>query len=178
MFTAKIKTALDTLMNRRHEAGIDDSNAYLFSNQRGLGHIRGTDTLREHASKCKAKNPEFLRATRLRKHIATVSQIMNLQENELDLLASFLGHDVRTHREFYRMPESTLQVAKLSKVLLKMDKGDVQGLAGKRLKDVELDPSEEYDTDAMSESSGDERDDEPEEPMSLNEEAKGSYIGI
>ncbi|XP_038062636.1 uncharacterized protein LOC119733132 [Patiria miniata] len=172
LFTAEIKTALDTLMNRRHEAGIDDSNAYLFSNQRGLGHIRGTDTLREHASKCKAKNPEFLRATRLRKHIATVSQVMNLQENELDLLASFLGHDVRTHREFYRMPESTLQVAKLSKVLLKMDKGDVQGLAGKRLKDVELDPSEEYDTDAMSESSGDEGDDEPEEPMSLNEEAK------
>ncbi|XP_033638838.1 uncharacterized protein LOC117299409 [Asterias rubens] len=159
LFTAQMKEALDTLRKRRIDAGIDVNNVFLFSNQRGLAHIRGTDTLREHASKCKASNPEFLRATRLRKHIATVSQVMNLQDNELDLLAGFLGHDVRTHREFYRMPESTLQVAKLSKVLLKMEKGDVQGLAGKSLKDVELDPSEEYDTD---EKSDDDSDPEPE----------------
>ena len=63
---------------------------------------------------------------------------MNLQNNELDLLAGFLGHDIRTHREYYRLPDSTLQVAKLSKVLLKMESGDIEGLAGKSLKDVQL----------------------------------------
>ena len=115
---------------------------YLLSNLTGLRHIRGTDTLRVLLSKCGAKTPQHLRSTKLRKHIATVSQIMNLQENELDLLASFMGHDIRTHREYYRMPESTIQVAKLSKVLLKMERGDIQGLAGKRLTDIELDPIE------------------------------------
>ncbi|KAJ8049005.1 hypothetical protein HOLleu_01542 [Holothuria leucospilota] len=67
---------------------------------------------------------------------------MNLEDNELDILANFLGHDVRTHRQYYRLPESTIQVAKVSKVLLKIERGELKGLAGKSLEDVQLDPSE------------------------------------
>ena len=36
----------------------------------------------------------------------------------MDQLANFLGHDIRIHREFYRLPEKTLQLAKVSKVLM------------------------------------------------------------
>jgi len=31
--------------------------------------------------------------------VATVSQILNLKDNELDTLAQFLGHDIRVHRK-------------------------------------------------------------------------------
>ncbi|XP_033126529.1 uncharacterized protein LOC117124408, partial [Anneissia japonica] len=142
LFTTKMKAALDTLNECRKEAGLEH-NKYLFGTPGCCGHLCGTDTLRNHSARCGAKNTEVLRATRLRKHIANVSQIMNLQENELDILAGFLGHDVRTHREYYRLPDSTLQVAKLSKVLLKMESGDIRGLAGKSLKDVQVGSDEE-----------------------------------
>lgn len=96
------------------------------------GHIRGCDVIRKHASLCGASKPEYLRSTRLRKHIATASQVMNLKDNELDLLARFLGHDMRVHQEFYRLPEQTLHLAKVSKVLLHMESGAIANLAGKK----------------------------------------------
>lgn len=47
------------------------------------------------------------------KHKATLSQILNLKDSELDTLANYLGHDIRTHRQYYRLPEESLQVAKM-----------------------------------------------------------------
>lgn len=41
----------------------------------------------------------------------------------MDQIATFLGHDIRVRREFYRLPESTLQLAKVSKLLIAMEKG-------------------------------------------------------
>jgi len=54
----------------------------------------------------------------LRKHVTTISQVLNLKENELDidLLAQFMGHD-RVHREFYRLPLDVLQTAEVAKIL-------------------------------------------------------------
>jgi hypothetical protein len=42
-----------------------------------------------------------------------MAQMLNLKENELDVLAGFLGHDIRIHREFYQLPEDTTQVGAL-----------------------------------------------------------------
>jgi len=55
----------------------------------------------------------------LRKHVTTISQVLNLKENELDvdLLAQFMGHDIRVHREFYRLPLDVLQTAEVAKIL-------------------------------------------------------------
>ncbi|PIK37125.1 hypothetical protein BSL78_26039 [Apostichopus japonicus] len=66
---------------------------------------------------------ELLRSTQLRKHIAAMSQVMALQDNELDVLANFLGHDVRAHRKYYRLPDATTQVAKVSKLLIALEGG-------------------------------------------------------
>ena len=52
-----------------------------------------------------------------------MAQVMNLQDNELDVLAKFLGHDVRIHRYFYRLPDATMQMAKVSKLLLALEGG-------------------------------------------------------
>lgn len=72
----------------------------------------------------------------MRKHVATISQILNLKDNELDQLADFLGHDIRVHRDFYRLPEATTQVAKISKILLAMEKGRLPDLHGRSLDDI------------------------------------------
>ncbi|XP_045069612.1 uncharacterized protein LOC121559117 isoform X5 [Coregonus clupeaformis] len=58
----------------------------------------------------------------------------------MDQLATFLGHDIRVHREFYRLPESTLQLAKVSKLLIAIEKGRLPYLQGKGLDDIEVNP--------------------------------------
>ncbi|XP_056462464.1 uncharacterized protein LOC130402339 [Gadus chalcogrammus] len=71
--------------------------------------------------------------------------MLNMKENELDQLASFLGHDIRIHREFYRLPESTLQLAKVSKILIAMEKGRLPELQGEGLDDIIINPQDEVD---------------------------------
>lgn len=127
----------------RHVAGVDPSNVYIFASRYGsVFHLRGTDTLREHSSKCGAKQPELIRSTRLRKQVATLSQILNLKDNELDVLANFLGHDVRIHRDFYRLPEDSVQVAKVSKILVASEQGTLSNYQGKSLDEMEVDIDE------------------------------------
>ena len=84
--------------------------------------------------------PELLRSIKLRKHIATVSQVANLKDNELDMLAKFMGHDVRIHRKFYRLPDETLQVARVSKLLMACSGGG--NIAGKNLEEIDVTPDE------------------------------------
>lgn len=37
--------------------------------------------------------------------------MLNLKENELDVQAELMGSDVRVHREFYRLPQNTINVS-------------------------------------------------------------------
>ncbi|KAF3856684.1 hypothetical protein F7725_017407 [Dissostichus mawsoni] len=96
------------------------------------------DCLRIYANECGAKNPELLRSTQLRKHVATLSQVLNLKNHELDQVADFLGHDIRVHRQYYRLPEATTQLAKISKLLLAMEKGSLKDLQGKTLEEIQI----------------------------------------
>nr|XP_023660035.1 uncharacterized protein LOC111839935 [Paramormyrops kingsleyae] len=130
--------ALTLLVSKRSECGVLDTNAFLFARPNCQSHYRGQDSLRVYASECGAQNPQFLRSTHLRKHVATLSQILNLKNNELDQVADFLGHDIRVHRDYYRLPEATTQLAKISKLLLAMEKGSLPDLQGKSLDEIEV----------------------------------------
>jgi len=44
-----------------------------------------------------------------------MSQILNLQDHELDQLPAFMVHDVRVHRQYYRLPEDVVQTDKVKK---------------------------------------------------------------
>lgn len=66
--------------------------------------------------------------------------MLNLQENEADQLADFLGHDIRVHRQYYRLPQGTIQLAKMSKVLLAVENGTLSQYKGQALDDIEIDP--------------------------------------
>lgn len=62
----------------------------------------------------------------------------------MDVLGNFMGHDIRIHREFYRLPEDVLQVAKVTKVLLNLEKGRVTDLVGNNLQ-VDVTEKDEVD---------------------------------
>jgi hypothetical protein len=67
-----------------------------------------------------------------------MSQVLALNETEVDWLARHLGHDVRIHREYYRLHESTIELAKVSKLLIAVDSGDTMKWVGKSLSEIDL----------------------------------------
>lgn len=138
LLAPNVMDALTLLASKREECGVCPTNVFLFARPKSLSHYRGQDCLRVYSSQCGAKHPEFLRSTHLRKHVATLSQVLNLKNNELDQVADFMGHDIRVHREFYRLPAPTTQLAKISKLLLSMEKGNLSKLQGKSLDEIEI----------------------------------------
>ncbi|XP_062421876.1 uncharacterized protein LOC119228025 isoform X2 [Pungitius pungitius] len=158
LLTPSMVEALSLLTSKRMDCGVCATNVFLFAIPNSMSHYRGQDCLRVHASECGAKHPEYLRSTQLRKHVATLSQVLNLKNNELDQVADFLGHDIRVHRDFYRLPVPTTQLAKISKLLLSMEKGNLSTMQGKSLDEIEVE-DEIALSDAEEKDSGSESDD-------------------
>uniref|UniRef100_A0A087XM20 SET domain-containing protein n=1 Tax=Poecilia formosa TaxID=48698 RepID=A0A087XM20_POEFO len=157
LFTTNIKQSVELLIKTREEVGISPTNPYIFARPfyGSQGNFRGCDSLKRFAESCGAKQPQNLTSTKLRKHIATVSQLLNLQTHELDQLATFMGHDIEVHREFYRLPEETLQVAKVSRLLFALQ-GGMSKFKGKSLEDItpninSEEKSSDSDSDVQSE---------------------------
>ena len=141
LLTKEMENGIKLLISLRKEVGTNPENPFGFS-VIGNGsdkNIRGPDAIRKHVRLCNLKHPEAIYSTNLGKHIATLSQLINLEKNELEMLSNFLGHNLDIHQNFYRLPEDTLQLAKCSKLLLLMEKGGVGKQHGKTLKEVEID---------------------------------------
>lgn len=117
---------------------IDKQNTYLFALPNTMSCLRGSDAIRKFSKDCGAKNPENLTSTRLWKQVATVAQLLNLSESDIEQLATFMGHSKEVHKQLYRLSESTFQVAKVSKLLLMMEKGQGQEYRGKSLDEIDI----------------------------------------
>jgi hypothetical protein len=131
--------AMDELIIGREEAGVSADSPYLFAKTQ-QGSVEPEDAakcLREAVNETHCQHPNWITSTRLRKQIATQLQILSLKENEQDVIANFLGHDIRIHRQYYRLPEGTLQLAKVSKILLALESGALQKFGGKSLDDID-----------------------------------------
>lgn len=118
-----------------------DENPFFFSRPEADTHLRGLDAIRQFAKECGAMHPETLSSTKLRKHISTLSMVLNLRDNEMDILANFLGHDMRVHRQYYRLPEGTLQLAKVSKVLIALEQGRLLDFKGMSMDQIQINPN-------------------------------------
>jgi len=138
LFSNDLKSSIDVLVQTRDQVGVPQQNVFLFAKPAAEVHVKTCACLRKQAIDSGAKSPELITTTRLRKHVGTVSQLLSLKDNELDMLASYLGHDIRVHREFYRLPLDTLQVAKVSRILLAMEKG-AASFVGKSLDEIDID---------------------------------------
>ncbi|KAK7881345.1 hypothetical protein WMY93_029754 [Mugilogobius chulae] len=169
LLTPTMQEALDLLVSKREMCGVVPGNKYLFARPQACSYFRGSDCLRHFAKMCGAKNPESLTSTKLRKQTATLSQVLNLSNTELDQLADFLGHDVRVHRQFYRLPEGTLQLAKVSKILMALEQGRMAEFKGKGLDDITIDPEDHALQDSEDENQNIEEDLDTEMPDETNE---------
>jgi hypothetical protein len=138
IMTTDTKEAIDLLNEKREEVGVARENPYAFArmNKQSTSYLSGWDCIKRVISEVNLVKPELVTSTKLRKYIATVSQVGSLTENDVDWLARHLGHDITIHRDFYRLHESTLELAKVRKLLLAVDCGNIKNLAGKSLKDI------------------------------------------
>lgn len=130
---------VNTLLTERSKY-IESSNKYFFANCNLKDEwINGCYTQNKYSKECGAKLPHLIRSSRLRKHIATMMQLMDLRENEISQVALFMGHTEKTHREFYRLPKDVLMIAKVSKILLKLEKGELLNCKNKSMDEIDID---------------------------------------
>lgn len=119
-------SCIEKILEYREEAGVHLNNPYIFGLPQVDGvdtniifrHLLVTDLIRKFSEKCGAVSPKTLRATNLRKHIATQSVTLNLNDCEISNLQSFLGHADKIHRDYYRQPVAVNDIINMSKLLL------------------------------------------------------------
>ncbi|KAK5647980.1 hypothetical protein RI129_002872 [Pyrocoelia pectoralis] len=104
LFSKKLQKLIEVLLTTRSSFRIvPTANPYLFANPGSENRwMSGSNVLRKLALKSGAKNPELLTSTRFRKQIATTLQLMTMEDNEMEQVATFMGHTKKTHSEFYR----------------------------------------------------------------------------
>ncbi|XP_074544700.1 uncharacterized protein LOC141804256 [Halichoeres trimaculatus] len=156
LLSPEMVSSIQLLVNYRRKCEVPDENLYLFGRPEAESHLRGSDAIRAMACECGAKDPQTLTSTRLRKQMATMSQVLNLRDNEQDCLADFMGHNIRVHRQYYRLPEGTLQVAKVAKLLMACGRGELSQFKGMTLDEISVDPDEEVPEDSSLSGSEDE----------------------
>ena len=138
LFCPDVQHHIKVLLKYRHNF-VTHENMYLFGNPNTLKPICGYKILKKHAIASGAKNPSAITATKLRKHLATLTQVISMSDNDIEQLASFMGHTVGVHKGSYRLPDDVFQTAKISKLLLLMESGEAAEYKGKALDEIDID---------------------------------------
>jgi len=156
LLTPELTKAI-TLMNAKREAmGISSHNQYVFARLNSIYTVQGHTCLRKCAKASGASCPAHLISRNHRKHVGLVIQILNFKEHEIDV-SQFIGQDIRIDSNFYRLLINSIQLAKLSKLLLAFESGNIIPYEGKTFDEIEIDintivsdESEEDDGDCDS----------------------------
>ncbi|KAG5872853.1 hypothetical protein JTB14_017534 [Gonioctena quinquepunctata] len=123
----EVYESIKLLLKYRQQAGVLQENPFIFAMPQKrptddetiiYRHHIATNLIRKFSEECGAKNPSTLRATILRKHVATLTTSMNLDTDDLHNFQNYMGHADKIHREFYRQPIIEKDILKVSKVLL------------------------------------------------------------
>ncbi|KAJ8966533.1 hypothetical protein NQ314_003474 [Rhamnusium bicolor] len=151
------------IMNQHRLNFVHVNNPYLFAmpNNQIQSVIYGYKVLQKYAKQSGAKNPNALTSTRLRKHLATLTQIFNMKEEELEQLAKFMGHTLS-----------------FPKILMLMENGKAADFKGKSLDEIEIDLEEDllnsnlYETDVADKDLSEYEDDNFEDDNETRTEQK------
>lgn len=111
--------SISLILKHRQDAGVPDTNPYVFGIHGNFGnsHLNACKIMREFSERCMASNPDTLRGTQLRKHLATQSVFLALNDNEVGDLANFMGHAEKVHRDHYRLPVAAREIGRISQLL-------------------------------------------------------------
>ncbi|KAL3884708.1 hypothetical protein ACJMK2_024820 [Sinanodonta woodiana] len=127
--------ALDLLVKFRGKCGVNQRNPYIFATQ-GEGYISTWQVMQIVSKASGCQQPELI-TSRLRKYIATVAQVIDLRDHELQWLSSHLAHDLKTYKQYYKQ-DSTLELTKVSKLLLAAEARKLGEYTGKKLDDINV----------------------------------------
>nr|CAI5862365.1 unnamed protein product [Callosobruchus analis] len=139
LFTESNVHRVELLLSVRSNFSLD-KNVFLFGIPGTENPISGYIVMRKYAKLALGDHNKasLLTSTKLRKHLATITQIFNMEKTELEQLATFMGHTERTHAEFYRLPDDVYQTGKISKLLVLSQKEDLEKYKGQSLKEIDL----------------------------------------
>lgn len=138
LFTDEMVRSADLIIELRKNF-VSSSNLYLFANLNSTTEsISGSKAIYKHVRLAGVKDAATLTSTKLRKHLATMSQVINLSQQDLEQLANFMGHTTDIHKTYYRLPSDIYQMAKVSKLLLLNEKGKVAQYQGKTLDEINV----------------------------------------
>lgn len=116
-----LKECLDLVKDQRILVGVSPNNPYLFGTPNlvanNYGYFRASSVLNHIAHQSGVAHPERIKATELRKHVATYAAQMKLTDFEIAETARFLGHTERTHLGIYRQPLIVRDIVHISRFL-------------------------------------------------------------
>lgn len=109
----------------------------------------GYKVLQKHVKLSGAKNPEAISSTKLRKHLATLTQLFNMTENYIEQFSNFMGHTTEVHIRNYRLPDDIFQTANISKLLILMENGQADAFKGQSLDEINLNMEEDLEGEGI-----------------------------
>uniref|UniRef100_A0A8D9E1H0 Uncharacterized protein n=1 Tax=Cacopsylla melanoneura TaxID=428564 RepID=A0A8D9E1H0_9HEMI len=168
LFSDDVQKEIDVALKYRDNFFQDVENNYLFGLPGYSSPMIGYKILAKHANKSGAKNPSAITATKLRKHLATITQVLNMSDSDIEQLATFMGHTERVHRNEYRLPDDVFQTARICKLLSIMEKGQGAQYKGKTLAEIELNMEEDLLEEAEKEAVDDENFEEDLYPVEVD----------
>ncbi|KAM3611775.1 uncharacterized protein V6R79_024065 [Siganus canaliculatus] len=77
-------SAMELFVEARGACGVPSENPFLFGRPQCLTSFSGSDAVHSYVKECAAKNPEALTSAKIRKHYATMLQLISLDDNEAD----------------------------------------------------------------------------------------------
>lgn len=91
-------SAMELFVKTRGTCGVPSENPFLFARPNALTAYKGAVCIQKYVKECGAQDPKTLTLAKIRKHGATMLQLINLDENEADQI---LGPDnqVQTLRQ-------------------------------------------------------------------------------
>nr|XP_023014877.1 uncharacterized protein LOC111504537 [Leptinotarsa decemlineata] len=138
LFSMDVQDHMKLFLQARSEF-VDESNSFLFANPASKEQpLIGYKVLYKYTRLCGAVNPEALTSSKLRKHLATLNQVFNMTQNDIEQLATLMGHTVDAHKQVYRLPDDVYQTAKIAKLLMLMERGEAGNYKGKTLDEIDL----------------------------------------
>ncbi|XP_060085228.1 uncharacterized protein LOC132564597 [Ylistrum balloti] len=121
----------------RKKAGVADDNPYLFPNTSNA-YTRAYDCLKSVCSQLHLQAPHHITSVLMRKYTATLTQMLNLNRNQLDWVCQHLGHTKAVHKEHYRQMSGLVERTEISKLFLIQDLNLTSRFKGKRLDEVDI----------------------------------------
>ncbi|XP_053380135.1 uncharacterized protein LOC128548751 [Mercenaria mercenaria] len=139
LLTEDMVRAINHLLSIRIYAGVKPDNKFIFGRSNS-SKLDGCTALREVTESCEGLvRPELIRTRLLRKYMATTCQIMDMNPEELKMLADHMGHSLHIHTDVYRLQSSVLERTKVARLLLAVEDGQVGRYRGHSLDALAVD---------------------------------------